>query len=124
MSKKILMADDDIESAETVTTILKALKFEVCHATNGLEAIDMALEEKPDLILLDIGMPTMDGWTTIKWLKTRPEISDIPVIAYTAQVPTDQRQKALDAGFDDLLQKTCGPEELVGTIQKWLAAKS
>jgi CheY-like chemotaxis protein len=80
----------------------------------------MAAEEPPDLILLDMALPKIDGLTVVRLLKDNRELSHIPVIAMTAQVMKGDREKILDAGCDDYIAKPIDPESFLKTIGEWL----
>ena len=120
MTLKILVADDDLDNRTIATETLRAAGYEVCTATDGVEAVASALKEKPDLILVDLSMPKMDGWETVKRLKTAPETSNIPVIAFTAHAMQGDEQKARDAGCDGFLTKPCPPKKIIEKIKEWI----
>ena len=89
--------------------------YEVLIATAGLDGLQIAYEARPDLILLDLGMPDIDGWECARRLKTEATTSAIPIIALTAHAMLDDRQKALDAGCDDFDTK---PINFSGLLEK------
>ncbi len=94
---------------------LRRQGFDVLIATAGLDGLRMASEARPDLILMDLGMPDIDGWECAKRLKAEVATSDIPIIALTAHAMLDDRQKALDAGCDDFDTK---PINFSGLLEK------
>ncbi|HIM12137.1 TPA: response regulator [Candidatus Poribacteria bacterium] len=91
MAEKILAVDDEIDILQLVEMTLTSDGFEVITASNGIEALEQAKVHMPDLILLDLMMPEMDGFEVIKHLKQTPEMRDIPVIMLTARAQTHER---------------------------------
>ena len=85
--------------------ILDALGYQTLRARNGAEGIAVAEAEVPDLILMDLSMPQMDGWTATRHLKAKPELQHIPVVALTAHAMMGDRDRAIEAGCDDYLTK-------------------
>jgi CheY-like chemotaxis protein len=102
---KVLIADDAAASRELIGTILESAGYEVAEAQDGAEALQSALAQRPDLIILDIQMPLLDGYAVLKALRTHPVLRSIPVIALTAGAMQDERQRALAAGFDLFITK-------------------
>ncbi|MDQ3327565.1 MAG: response regulator [Chloroflexota bacterium] len=104
---KILVVDDNAVGRELLRdTIELEGDFEIITAANGVEALQVARSEKPDLILMDLHMPLMDGYQTTENLKSNPETTDIPVVALTAShVMSEDHKRALDVGCVDYLQK-------------------
>ena len=86
MAKKILVVDDDPDLVDATSMILKSKKYDVCVAYDGVEGLEKARNEKPDLIVLDVMMPQKDGYTLCKELKADPDLSGIPVLLLTAVV--------------------------------------
>ena len=103
--KKILIVDDNADMRELITLWLRANGFRAITAKNGCEAIDKAVSEKPDLVLLDIMMPVMDGRETVRILRSQPETKDIPVVAATALTSSSDLESCLEAGCDDYIVK-------------------
>ena len=104
--KKILVVEDNEDTCEILLYRLKSMgNYEVLLATNGKEALAMAMETKPDLIIMDLKMPVMDGWEATKALRQTSWGKDLPVIALTAQAMEKDEQKALDAGCNDYIAK-------------------
>jgi CheY-like chemotaxis protein len=104
---KVLIADDAAASRELIGTILESAGYEVAEAQDGAEALQSALAQRPDLIILDIQMPLLDGYAVLKALRTHPVLRSIPVVALalTAGAMQDERQRALAAGFDLFITK-------------------
>jgi CheY-like chemotaxis protein len=96
--------------------------FEMSQAGNGLEAIQQALENPPDVVVMDLSLPRMDGWEAIRRLKADLRTARIPVLALTGHVLADFSRRAQDAGFDGYLTKPCLPEDLVTEIRRILDA--
>ncbi len=122
MRKVVLLAEDDEDNRDLVQFVLMRSKMdiELIVAENGKEAIEMAREKKPNLILMDMQMPVMDGWTAIPILKEDAATEGIPVIAFTAQAKPEDRARTQEIGCVDHFTKPMDPEELLGLIQKYL----
>jgi len=118
--KKILIADDDLDNRTIAQTILEAAGHQVSLATNGLEVLDMVSKEKPDLILLDLSMPKLNGWETAKRLRQMSHMTGVPVLAFTAHALAGEALKAKVAGCDDYISKPCIPSEMAKKIEAWL----
>jgi CheY-like chemotaxis protein len=105
MSKKILVVEDVDDSRSILTIVLGSFGYESIEATNGTEAVKMALSEKPDLILLDLGLPDISGIDVAKAMKQNPSTAHIPIIAYTAWTTGEFMEAATKAGIADYLVK-------------------
>lgn len=103
--RKILLVEDDKLLSQLMLHRLQKANFEVVIATNGLEAVEKAESERPDLVLMDIRLPLLDGWEATKKIKSLPATAHIPVIALTAQASALDRQRSLAAGCDDYAAK-------------------
>ncbi|PKB13499.1 signal transduction histidine kinase [Novosphingobium kunmingense] len=116
--KKILIVDDDIRNIYSLTSVLEARGAAVMHAERGQEAIDL-LESHPDInaALIDIMMPEMDGYETIKRIRSKPRIADIPLVAVTAKAMVGDRQKCLEAGADDYVAKPVDVDVLMALLR-------
>ncbi|HZI88319.1 MAG TPA: response regulator [Pyrinomonadaceae bacterium] len=119
MPTKILIADDYEDNLELLRLLLVAAGYQVLEARNGAECLDLAREGHPDLIMVDLSMPILDGWKTFQALRTDEQTASIPCIAVTAHGETD-RERALQTGFDAYLSKPFRGAELVDTINKLL----
>ncbi len=104
MKKKILIVDDDLDLLNLYQAVLSK-DFETIPATNGKEAVDLAVAEVPDLILMDIMMPVMDGLDATRQIRQNPKTSSIPIIAVTALSSRKDEEKCLQIGCDDYLSK-------------------
>lgn len=120
MSKKILLADDEDDIKVILKMFLENEGYEVCTAFDGLDAIDQARTQKPDVILLDVMMPLIDGFEVCKKLKADPETAAIPVIMLSAASHSESVQKGLAAGAVDYLIKPFEPEHLDALLNKVL----
>jgi CheY-like chemotaxis protein len=120
---KILIADDDFDNRSVAKDALEHAHFETLQATNGLEAIEMVLREKPDLVLMDLSMPKLNGWEAAKRLRQMPETRHIPIVAFTAHALIGDDLKAKGAGCDDYISKPCMPADLVLKVKSWLKVK-
>jgi len=113
--KKILVVDDDIQGV-MVQMVLKSRNYDVITASNGIEGLEEAKKEKPDLILLDVNMPAMNGHEALSKLKSMDETNTIPVIMLTAQGQNEDVEKAHKLGADDYIVKPFNPTTLLEKI--------
>ena len=120
---KILIVEDHQMNREMLSRRLIRRGFEVIMADNGQLGVDMAAVESPDLILMDMSLPIMDGWAATKTLKSNPSTASIPVIALTAHAMTSDRDKALQAGCDDYDTKPINLKRLLGKIGQYLSTQ-
>ncbi|HEY0667879.1 MAG TPA: response regulator [Sphingobacteriaceae bacterium] len=117
MSVLILLIEDNKDICESVTEILELENFKVVSADNGVSGIKMIEEHRPDMILCDIYMPDMDGYTVCGLVKDNPETAEIPFIFLTAKAEQKDREKALLLGCDDYLVKPFDNVKLLDTIR-------
>ena len=120
MAKKILVVDDEVELIKALQIRLKAAGFEVIVACDGQEGLDKAQKEKPDLILLDIQLPKMDGYQTLVKLKSLQETKSIPVIMLTAKSQVGDVEKAISKGASDYMVKPYSHLTLIEKIRRTL----
>lgn len=122
MSKVILLAEDDEDNRDLVQFVLLKSKLDITVeiAENGEEAVRLAKECHPSLILMDMQMPVMDGWTAISLLKGDEMTRDIPVIAFTAQAKPEDWARTRQMGCVEHFTKPMDPEELVSLVQKYV----
>ena len=120
MPKKILIIEDEKDFVDTLSFSLKSYGFEVADALDGVSGIEKAKTEKPDLIILDLMMPGMDGYEVAKRLKADDSTSRIPIIVLTAAVSPDLEQKVFQLHATDCVTKPCDLEELIDKIKKAL----
>ena len=119
--KRILIADDERDIRELLVDVLSS-KFEVVQAHNGRVALQLAMDSPPDLVLLDITMPEMDGTEVCRKLKAHPATRAVPVIMLTAHGEVTERVRGLNVGADDYMAKPFHPAELVARIEARLRA--
>jgi CheY-like chemotaxis protein len=122
--KIVLVADDNAAGRELVRTVLERCGYEIAEAADGLEALRAARELRPDLIILDLNMPRMDGFGVIRELRRDPEFAAIPVLALTANTMQGDRQHALAAGFTDSMSKSIGPRQLRVEVERLLQQRA
>jgi two-component system cell cycle response regulator DivK len=117
---KILLVEDNEMNRDMLSRRLLRNSFEVVMAVNGQEGVDMAKSEKPDLILMDMSLPIMDGWEATRTIKADDATKSIPVIALTAHAMESDREQALQAGCDDFDTKPIELPRLLGKINALL----
>ncbi|HYH42464.1 MAG TPA: response regulator [Burkholderiales bacterium] len=120
----ILLVEDHQEIWDFLSRRLKRRGYEVLVAQDGQEGLDKVRSDKPDLVLLDMNLPVMDGWTVARTLKGDPATKAIPLIALTAHAMAGDREKALAAGCDDYHAKPIDFSQLVNQIEAVLAPRS
>jgi two-component system, cell cycle response regulator DivK len=117
---RVLLVDDYPDAREMYSEYLQFSGFDVIEASNGLEALQRAADEKPDIILMDLSLPVMDGWEATRRLKADARTADIPVVALTGHALVGISEGAKRAGCDAFVTKPCLPEDLVREIRKVL----
>ena len=121
---KLLYVEDNDDNIYMLKMRLELLgDFEVLTAENRKRGCELAAAERPEIILMDLEMPVMDGWEATRRLKSNPKTRDIPVIAFSAHALAGERQKALAAGCDEFETKPIEFDRLVATIRRILAAR-
>lgn len=123
MKNKILYIEDNEQNLYLVTFILEKHGYEVFSATDGQEGIDLAASIKPDLILLDIQLPRMDGYTVAGHLRANPALATIPIIAVTSYAMAGDRDKALAAGCTGYIEKPINPDTFMQQVEQHLPEK-
>jgi HAMP domain-containing protein/signal transduction histidine kinase/DNA-binding response OmpR family regulator len=119
--KKVLLVDDDIRNIFAMTSVLERFKMEVVSAENGRDAIRLLEDQRNfDIVLMDIMLPTMDGYTTIRAMRQIEEFKDLPIVAVTAKAMKGDREKCIAAGASDYLCKPVDAEQLRSTLRLWL----
>ena len=117
--QRVLIVEDNVDNFELVRFILARAGYEVLSAANGTRGVETALREQPDLILMDLSMPEMDGWDAAKQLKADERTRKIPVLALTAHTLPGDRKRAIEAGCDGYISKPINVasfEKLVATL--------
>jgi len=122
-SKKILVIDDTPHNVKMLVDLLSAKGFATLTAASGKEGLDLIEAERPDLVLLDVMMPGMDGYEVCRQIRANPEHAMLPVVMVTALDPAGERIKGLDAGADDFLTKPVNTAELVARVRSLLRIK-
>lgn len=121
MSKgHILVVEDNLDNYELVRTILDFAGYDSFLAVNGRDGVDAARKQKPDLILMDMALPEMDGWAATKRIREDPETAHIPMIALTAHTLPLERKRALDAGVDAYLSKPFDANHFIRLVESTL----
>jgi len=118
---KILLVEDNEMNRDMLSRRLQRKGFEVVLATDGQSGVEMARSEAPDLVLMDMSLPTLDGWEATRRLKADTATQPIPVIALTAHAMSGDREKALEAGCDDYDTKPVEFPRLLGKIEALLS---
>jgi len=123
LPKKILIVDDNQDGRELVVKVLKTRGYQTIEAVDGEEALEKAVAERPDLILMDRSLPKIDGYEVTRRLKAQEEFKDVPVVALTAHAMRGNREKALEAGCDGYISKPINVRELPELIMSYLRGK-
>jgi len=118
--KKILIVEDDEKSLYLVKYLLEYENYKVIEARDGLEALDKADNEMPDLILMDMQLPKLDGYEATRRIKKNKKLSEIPIIALTAYAMRGDREKTYEAGCTGNIEKPIDPDTFVSEIEKFL----
>lgn len=118
--KKILLVEDNQVNRELVRDMLEGGQYEVFEAENGLEALHLLPKTSPDLVLLDIQMPVLDGMSAIKAMREKPQYATLPVLALTAYAMVGDKERVLAAGFSGYLTKPIDRKTLLQEIQHHL----
>src|SRR5680860_145318 len=118
---KILIVDDVELNIELLVQLLED-EYELVTASDGEQGVAMANQERPDLILMDMSLPVMDGWEATRQIKSNPNLNGIPVIGISAHAMSGDTAKAIDAGCDDYLTKPIDDGLLFAALERWLPA--
>lgn len=121
MAEKILIVDDDVQTLRLVGLMLERQGYKILAASNGTQAIGMAIAEHPDLILLDVMMPDIDGYTVARTLRKEPETISIPILMFTAKAQIEDKIVGYESGADDYLTKPIHPAELTAHMRAILS---
>jgi two-component system cell cycle response regulator DivK len=119
----VLVVEDYQDAREMYSAYLQFSGYRVAEATNGLEAIEKTLELMPDIILMDLALPKVDGWEATKRLKSDERTKHIPIVALTGHALAGFAEGAREAGCDAFVTKPCLPDALVAEVRRMLAAK-
>ena len=124
MSEKVLIIDDDLDTLRLVGLMLQRQGYQISAATNGQQGLDKAFEEDPDLILLDIMMPDMDGYEVTRRLRQNPSTMETPILMFTAKTQLDDKVIGFEVGANDYLTKPTHPSELQARVKALLSRAS
>lgn len=119
----VLVVDDDQNSREGIAEYLLGAGYRVSEAADGSEALGKALRRRPDIVLLDLAIPKLDGWTVARALKADPGLANVPVVAFSAFDYPNERSRAQAAGCDAFLAKPCALDQLLEIIKRLLALR-
>jgi two-component system cell cycle response regulator DivK len=123
-AKKILLVEDNNEVRELLALFMKRLGYKVFEATTGVEAIDLASTVQPDLIMMDLRLPEMNGAEATAHLKANPSTRDVPLLVVTASGSSTDRRRALDAGAAEILLKPIDVTTLSNVLRRYLSART
>ncbi len=115
--KKVLIVEDHPDLLDILTLQMEEMGFAVTSATNGIEAVEKAIEEKPHLILMDIMLPGIDGLEATRRIRSNPEAKEIPILAATAITDKSQLRECIEAGCNDIIVKPFTAQDLKEKIQ-------
>lgn len=118
MPRTILLADDHEDNRLALLTVLQREGYGTLGAANGAEAVEVAREHLPDLILMDLAMPVMDGREAMRRLRAESRTARIPIVVLTAMALSVDRDRLVEEGFDGLLIKPCMPPHLIREVRK------
>ena len=121
MNKRILMIEDTEDNRQIVRDLMASAGYQLLEAVDGVSGIAMTAEHKPDLILMDIQLPGVDGYEATRRIKADPALSHIPIIAVTSYALSGDEAKARAAGCDGYVAKPFSPRLLLATIKKFLS---
>jgi len=122
--KTVLVIEDNADNMELITFILEKNCYKTIKAETGQQGLDIALEEKPDFIILDIQLPDMDGLDVLRKIRDSEIDDSLPVIAMTSYAMTGDRKKMEDAGCNGYIEKPIDPEKVINQIEKIVGRKS
>jgi two-component system, cell cycle response regulator DivK len=120
MAKSILVVEDQEDNRQILRDLLSSADYEMVEAENGQEALDAVAKKKPDLILMDIQLPVMDGYEATRRIKANPDWKEIPIIVVTSYALSGDAEKARAAGCDDYVTKPYSPRQLLAKIREFL----
>jgi two-component system, cell cycle response regulator DivK len=120
----VLLVEDNEDNLAVYRTILDHVGYHVIEARDGQEGLARATEDKPDIVLMDISIPKIDGWEVTRRLKSDPETRDIPVVALTAHALDEDREKAFSVGCDGYLAKPVEPRKVVEEVRRFIGPPS
>ena len=119
-SSRILVIEDNQDNMTLIVDVLTSLDYVVIQAMDGEQRISLASSHVPDLILMDLSLPRMDGWTAARMIKTDASLQHIPIIALTAHAMVGDRDRAIEAGCDDYISKPINLQELAVKLNEYV----
>ncbi len=121
MTKRILMVEDTEDNRQIVRDLMASVGYDLIEAEDGAAGVAMAAEHRPDLILMDIQLPVLDGYEATRRIKANPELRHIPILAVTSYALSGDHVKAIEAGCDGYVTKPFSPRELLATVRRFLS---
>ncbi|MDP1961192.1 MAG: response regulator [Reyranella sp.] len=122
MSKKILVVEDTEDNRQILRDLLGMAGYDMIEAHDGAQGVAMAAEHRPDLILMDIQMPVLDGYEATRRIKADPALAGIPIVAVTSYALSGDEQKARDAGCNDYIAKPYSPRQMLAKVREILGS--
>jgi CheY-like chemotaxis protein len=119
---RVLIVDDDPEHRDIAVTVLRHVGYDTVEAVDGATALEIARADLPSLVLMDVRLPTLDGWTTTERLKSDPDTAGIPIIIFSAHALPEHRARSLLAGAETHLAKPCEPRQIVEEVRKHIGS--
>ena len=120
MSKRILLVEDTEDNRQIVRDLMESAGYDLIEAEDGATGVAMAAEHRPDLILMDIQLPVMDGYEACRRIKAQPELRHIPIVAVTSYALSGDEAKTIEAGCDGYVAKPFSPRQLLAKINEFL----
>ena len=120
VGQTVLLVEDNEDNRIIYSTVLRHVGYGVVEALDGVKAIELARSVKPDIILMDISIPEIDGCEATRILRQDPETKDIPIVALTAHALADDRERATALGFTSYLAKPVEPRAVVAEVRRWI----
>lgn len=121
MQLKVLIIEDNVQNMYMLSYLLRSRHYEVLQAYNGRDGITLASEKKPDVILLDIQLPEINGYQVAQELRRKPELDPVPIIAVTSHAMAGDREKALGAGANGYIEKPIDPDNFINRMESYFS---
>jgi two-component system, cell cycle response regulator DivK len=121
MSRRILVVEDQPDNRQIIRDMLAPTDYEITEAEDGQQALEAIATQRPDLILMDIQLPIIDGYIATRKIKADPALRSIPIIAVTSYALSGEEKKAREAGCDDYVPKPFSPRQLLAKIRQYLS---
>lgn len=119
-----LVVDDHVDGRDIACRVLQSLGIRTLDVSNGLDALDAARRHHPDILVLDLALPGLDGWTVARRLREDPETADVLILGFTAHAEPGPLERAREAGCDAVLTKPCAPRELANQVRALLEGRA